>query len=145
MFETEVAFRNRHYAHSRFSRALAQRLSISILLLTVALTTASFAQSNYDGPAELPRMTVPSAMAATPAPGSIIAVNAGGKSTVNSGSTNATSASISPLRKLTFTRCSGDPSTAFRVTSDPVPAVVGIAMKGALRLVISCPRPMISM
>ncbi len=78
MFETEVAFRNRHYAHSRFSRALAQCLSISILLLTVALTTASFAQSNYDGPAELPRMTVLSAMVDTPAPGSIFAVNAGG-------------------------------------------------------------------
>jgi len=78
MFETEVAFRNRHYSHSRFSRALAQRLSFLILLLTIALTTASFAQSNYDGPAELPRVTVPSAMADTPAPGSIITVNAGG-------------------------------------------------------------------
>src|ERR1035441_5325430 len=78
MFETEVAFRNRHYAHSRFSRALAQCLSISILLLTVALTTASFAQSNCEGPAELARMTVLSAMVDTPAPGSIFAVNAGG-------------------------------------------------------------------
>ena len=78
MVETEVSFRNRHYSHSRFFRALAQRLSFLILVLTVALTTASFAQSNYDGPAELPRMTVPSAMADTPAPGSIITVNAGG-------------------------------------------------------------------
>ena len=34
--------------------------------------------SNFDGPAELPRVTVPSAMADTPAPGSIINVNAGG-------------------------------------------------------------------
>ena len=34
--------------------------------------------SNYDGPAELPRATVSSAMSDTPAPGSIINVNAGG-------------------------------------------------------------------
>jgi len=78
MFETAVAFRNRHYSHPRFSRALAQRLSVLTFLLTVALTTTSFAGSNYDGPAELPRVTVPSAMADTPAPGSIITVNAGG-------------------------------------------------------------------
>src|SRR6202158_495000 len=36
------------------------------------------AGSNFDGPAELPRVTVPSAMADTPAPGSVIPVNAGG-------------------------------------------------------------------
>jgi hypothetical protein len=35
------------------------------------------AGSNFDGPAELPRVTVPSAMADTPAPGSVIPVNAG--------------------------------------------------------------------
>jgi hypothetical protein len=34
--------------------------------------------SNFDGPAELPRVTVPSAMSDTPAPGSTIIVNAGG-------------------------------------------------------------------
>jgi putative Ig domain-containing protein len=34
--------------------------------------------SNFDGPAELPRVTVPSAMSDTPAPGSVITVNAGG-------------------------------------------------------------------
>ncbi len=78
MPESGVAFRNRHISHLKFSRALAQRLSVLILLLTVALTTAAFAGSNYDGPAELPRMVVLSAMVATPAPGSIIAVNAGG-------------------------------------------------------------------
>jgi hypothetical protein len=33
---------------------------------------------NYDGPAELPRATVPSAMSDTPAPGSVIPVAAGG-------------------------------------------------------------------
>jgi Putative Ig domain len=36
------------------------------------------AGSNFDGPAELPRATVPSAMSDTPAPGSVINVNAGG-------------------------------------------------------------------
>lgn len=33
---------------------------------------------NFDGPAELPRVTVSSAMANTPAPGTVISVNAGG-------------------------------------------------------------------
>jgi hypothetical protein len=36
------------------------------------------AGGNFDGPAELPRATVPSAMSDTPAPGSVINVNAGG-------------------------------------------------------------------
>jgi len=36
------------------------------------------AGSKFDGPAELPRVTVPSAMTDTPAPGAIITVNAGG-------------------------------------------------------------------
>jgi hypothetical protein len=36
------------------------------------------AGGNFDGPAELPRATVPSAMSDTPAPGATIAVNAGG-------------------------------------------------------------------
>ena len=36
------------------------------------------AGSNFDGPAELPIATVPSAMSDTPAPGSVIKVNAGG-------------------------------------------------------------------
>ena len=36
------------------------------------------AGGNFDGPAELPRVTVPSAMSDTPAPGSVITVNAGG-------------------------------------------------------------------
>ena len=59
-------------SHSRFSPALALTVA-----LTFTLTTAAFASSHYDGPAELPRATVPSAMADTPAPGSIIIVNAG--------------------------------------------------------------------
>src|SRR5216683_1872674 len=41
-------------------------------------STTIIAGSNFDGPAELPRVTVPSAMADTPAPGSVITVNAGG-------------------------------------------------------------------
>jgi hypothetical protein len=36
------------------------------------------AGSNFDGPAELPRVTVPSAMSDTPAPGAVVTVNAGG-------------------------------------------------------------------
>jgi hypothetical protein len=41
VFETEIAFRKSHYSHSRFSQALAQRLSFLILLLVVALMTTS--------------------------------------------------------------------------------------------------------
>ena len=46
---------------------------------------------------------------------------------MSSGSTTATRASISGLRSLSFTLCSGDASTALRVTSEPVPEVVGTA------------------
>ena len=48
------------------------------------------------------------------------------------------------LRKLTFTRCFGDASTALRVTSAPVPAVVGIAMKGTEGSVRDLPWPITS-
>src|SRR6202790_2894117 len=41
-------------------------------------TVTVVAGSNFDGPAELPRVTVPSAMSDTPAPGYVITVNAGG-------------------------------------------------------------------
>jgi len=44
MFEAEVTFLNghcRHYRHSRFSRTLAQRLSVLVLLLAVAIITTS--------------------------------------------------------------------------------------------------------
>jgi hypothetical protein len=84
--------------HSRFSVALLQRLSF-LMLLTVALLPALSAaavhgtairetdiysqgtdttNSGYDGPAQLPIATVASSMADTPAPGSVINVNAGG-------------------------------------------------------------------
>jgi hypothetical protein len=48
------------------------------ITLTLMLATVSFASSSYDGPAELPRVTVPSSMSDTPTPGSLIIVNAGG-------------------------------------------------------------------
>ena len=58
--------------------ALTSSLTLALsFAITFAVTSTSFAAS-YDGPAELPRMTVHSAIADTPAPGSVIAVNAGG-------------------------------------------------------------------
>ncbi len=57
---------------------------------TVALTLAvsSISVSGFDGPAELPRIYIQTAMSNTPAPGSTIAVNAGGslQSALNSAS-----------------------------------------------------------
>ncbi len=54
----------------------------SLLLIAISFMTLSFsaawARSNFDGPAELPRITVASSMVDTPAPGSIIAVRSGG-------------------------------------------------------------------
>ncbi len=58
----------------------------------------------------------------------VLAVTSGGMLYVSLGSTSATRGSISGLRRLTFTRCSGEAKTALRVTSAPVPAVVGMAM-----------------
>jgi hypothetical protein len=58
-----------------------------------------------------------------------------------SASTIAARGSISGLRRLAFTRCSGEASTALRVTSEPVPAVGGIATNGADGFVRACPRP----
>ncbi len=51
---------------------------------------------------------------------------------------------VKRLRRLTFTLCSGDDSTALRVTSEPVPAVVGMATNGADGFVNALPGPMIS-
>ena len=93
--------------HSRFSAALLQRFSFLILLAIAAAPALSAAtvhgttvrdsmardttargtddqgtdttnNSGYDGPAKLPIATVASSMADTPAPGSVINVNAGG-------------------------------------------------------------------
>jgi hypothetical protein len=70
-------------SHFRFSVVLRERLRVSIFLLAIVLMTASLCTAkaksgSYDGPAELPITTVPSAVADTPAPGSVISVNAGG-------------------------------------------------------------------
>src|ERR1035438_4972481 len=63
----------------RFSAALRQCLRVSIFLLAVALMSASYcAAQGYDGPAQLPKVSVPTAMSGTPAPGAIVSVNAGG-------------------------------------------------------------------
>src|SRR5260370_7689761 len=55
-------------------------VSISMIVICFTLFTPfpASATSGFDGPAELPRVTVASSMADTPARGSIVAVNAGG-------------------------------------------------------------------
>lgn len=58
---------------------------------------------------------------------------------VNSGSMIATAGSINALRILAFCLCSSLLNTEFLVTSAPVPAVVGMAIKGTLALVIDFP------
>ena len=81
-------------------------------------------------------MMVSSALAGEPAGGRSLTeriadeLTAGGNSSVNSGSTTARRGSINGLLRLTLTWCSREASTALRVTSDPVPAVVGTAIKG---------------
>src|SRR5216684_6858524 len=57
--------------------------TVTVTDATAKTATGNFsvtvvAGGNFDGPAELPRVTVPSAMSDTPAPGSVISVNAGG-------------------------------------------------------------------
>src|SRR2546429_9715305 len=49
-----------------------------LLSLTLLVCASSFAQpAQFDGPAELPRVYVHSALADTPAPGKVISVHAG--------------------------------------------------------------------
>ena len=63
---------------SRFVAGLQQRVLISIILpATVLMTALCCVAQNYDGPAELPRVTVSSAMSDTPAPGAVISLKAG--------------------------------------------------------------------
>ena len=71
----------------------------------------------------------------------LAAVTGGGHDTVSSGSTSATRGIISGLRRLALSRCPGAASTAFAVTSAPVPAVVGTATHGRAGRVISRPAP----
>src|SRR5260370_2860296 len=84
-------------SHSRFPPALALHAALAL-----TLTTTAFASSHSDGPAELPRATVPSAMADTPAPGSIISVSAGDE--LQSALTNAQCGDVIELQAgATFT------------------------------------------
>src|SRR5260370_23140314 len=55
-------------------------VSISMIVICFTLFTSfpASATSGFDGPAELPHVTVASSMADTPTRGSIVAVNAGG-------------------------------------------------------------------
>jgi hypothetical protein len=84
-----ISYRNSHSTFSAptfASSSVGCKVFIVMLAIAVMVTTHSTAQAqrifaptgNFDGPAELPRVTVPSAMANTPAPGAIISVNAGG-------------------------------------------------------------------
>ena len=72
------------------------------------------------------------------------AVSAGGRSNVSSGSTSATPGSMCGLRRLALTPCVGEPRTALRVTSDPVPAVVGTQTHGSDRRWNGRPSPISS-
>ena len=74
-------------------------------------------------------------------PTALAAVTAAGRPSASSGSTSATRGSIAALRRLTFTRAAGTASTALRVASAPVPAVVGTAMNGSGTSVSAWPRP----
>ena len=63
----------------------AGTFSFTVMVTDAAHKTATgnfnvtvVAGGNFDGPAELPRVTVPSAMSDTPAPGTVITVNGGG-------------------------------------------------------------------
>src|SRR4051812_41413355 len=58
-------------------RSFVSRSAFAITWVALSIFSAQ-AKSLFDGPAELPRTTVVSSMADTPAPGSIVTVNAGG-------------------------------------------------------------------
>lgn len=51
--------------------------SVFVVLVVPILSVSLFAADGYDGPAQLPIATVHSSMADTPAPGSVVSVNAG--------------------------------------------------------------------
>jgi hypothetical protein len=78
-------FANRPEENPSLAVTFSQRRIVSQFTLIAVLMSAWFLQPagvwaqnpQYDGPAELPLATVPSAMADTPAPGSIITVTAG--------------------------------------------------------------------
>ncbi len=74
----------------------------------------------------------------------LAAVTAGGQDRVSCGSTSAARGIMGTPRRLALTRCAGEASTAFAVTSAPVPAVVGTATHGTDGRVIARPAPMTS-
>ena len=57
--------------------SFASIFMITISFLIISISPAS-AKTGFDGPAELPRVTVASSLANTPSPGSIVTVAAGG-------------------------------------------------------------------
>jgi hypothetical protein len=57
-------------------RSYFSQFVFAVVFAALSLSTAH-AKGGFDGPAELPRVTVASAMTNTPAPGSIVTVNAG--------------------------------------------------------------------
>ena len=66
----------------RLSRTFSQHLrgllpSLVVALVTIGCLMPALASAQSDGPAQLPQRNMPSAMSNTPAPGSIISVNAG--------------------------------------------------------------------
>ncbi len=79
----------------------------------------------------LARMETYGSMSCVRASRPVEAVISGGRTRVSSGSTTAIRGNMCGLRRLAFTRCFGEASTELRVTSEPEPAVVGTAMKGA--------------
>jgi hypothetical protein len=68
---------NRSKILPRYLRVPLSLLCFALIIIGCAIPEHAFAVQ-YDGPAQLPIATVPSAMSGTPTPGSIIAVNAGG-------------------------------------------------------------------
>lgn len=120
-------------------------------------TVTVVAGSNFDGPAELPRVTVPSAMADTPAPGTVIKVNAGGdlQSAFNSASCGDTiqlqaGATFTGLFKLPAKNCDSNHWIIVRTSSPDTalppegqrltPCYAGVAFLVG-RPKYSCPNP----
>src|SRR5438128_9616913 len=81
-FKLTAGFAPANLVKPKRLRRLNMQSFASLLIIAISFMTLSFsaawARGNFDGPAELPRITVASSMADTPAPGSIIAVRSGG-------------------------------------------------------------------
>src|SRR5208337_5324989 len=98
---------NRSSGHS-LVHGSASRVGACALILIAALFTASYGLAQqFDGPAELPRFTVASSLADTPAPGSTISVPAGGNlqaalNSANCGDTIALQAGATYTGLFTF-------------------------------------------